>query len=102
MRAVETVRDHGWRWRNARNAYVVRHPLCVLCRAKGVAVAASVVDHIVPHNGDDWLLWCQDNWQSLCSTCHQRKTNRQKYEGLNSSEKLKLDELRRLEACSKG
>jgi 5-methylcytosine-specific restriction protein A len=37
--------------------------------------AATVVDHIIPHQGDMTLFWDADsNWQSLCKTCHDRKT----------------------------
>jgi 5-methylcytosine-specific restriction endonuclease McrA len=31
---------------------------------------AKVVDHIVPHEGDEALFWDQANWQPLCKTCH--------------------------------
>lgn len=32
------------------------------------------MDHIVPHKGDMTLFWDRNNWQSLCSACHKRKT----------------------------
>ena len=31
---------------------------------------ATVVDHKIPHKGDSVLFWNQENWQSLCGTCH--------------------------------
>ena len=46
------------------------HPLCVMCDARGITAAASVVDHIQPHKGDPVLFWDQANWQSLCKGCH--------------------------------
>lgn len=80
------MRDYGWRWRRARDAYVRAHPLCVACLATGRAVAARVVDHVVPHEGDDALLWAERNWQSLCHACHNAKTTRQAREGLDERE----------------
>jgi 5-methylcytosine-specific restriction endonuclease McrA len=29
-----------------------------------------VVDHIIPHRGDQRLFWSQDNWQPLCHDDH--------------------------------
>jgi 5-methylcytosine-specific restriction protein A len=37
-------------------------------------VAATVVDHIVPHKGDKVKFWDSSNWQSLCKRCHDAKT----------------------------
>lgn len=37
-------------------------------------VAASEVDHIVPHKGDRGLFFGKSNLQSLCKQCHSRKT----------------------------
>lgn len=42
-----------------------------MCREEGKAVAASVVDHVVPHTGEhDPLFWDESNLQSLCYTHH--------------------------------
>ncbi|WP_390622926.1 HNH endonuclease [Ralstonia syzygii] len=40
-------------------------------------VPATVVDHIVPHKGDQHLFWRRSNWQALCKACHDRKTARE-------------------------
>jgi 5-methylcytosine-specific restriction protein A len=32
------------------------------------------VDHIRPHKGDRGLLYANENVQSLCESCHSRKT----------------------------
>ena len=50
-------RGYGPRWRRARAAYLARHPLCVPCQAAGRLVPATVVDHVVPHRGDQRLFW---------------------------------------------
>jgi 5-methylcytosine-specific restriction protein A len=43
----------------------------------GVVRAANVVDHIVPHKGDQALFWDKNNWQSLCKPHHDAKTARE-------------------------
>ena len=63
-------------WREVRVAYLRRHPLCVQCQKEGRLTAATVVDHIIPHRGDQYLFWDQDNWQALCKDCHDKKTGR--------------------------
>jgi 5-methylcytosine-specific restriction endonuclease McrA len=54
----------------------VLHPLCEECLGHGVAMPATVVDHIVPHRGDPKLFWDRSNWQALCKRCHDRKTGK--------------------------
>ena len=75
----EVIRSAGSRgytrqWQKASKAYLAAHPLCVRCMAEGRYTKATVVDHIKPHRGDQTLFWNQDNWQSLCKSCHDRKT----------------------------
>lgn len=63
-------RGYTYAWQKARKAYLSKHPLCVMCMAKGKTQAAEVVDHIVPHEGDQTLFWDEVNWQPLCKLCH--------------------------------
>jgi 5-methylcytosine-specific restriction enzyme A len=70
-------RGYGSRWRRARAAYLARHPLCVPCAAAGRLALATVVDHVVPHHGDQRLFWDESNWQGLCKPCHDAKTARE-------------------------
>jgi 5-methylcytosine-specific restriction enzyme A len=70
-------RGYGPRWRRARAAYLVRYPLCAACQAQGRVVAATVVDHLVPHRGDTSLFWDEANWAALCKRCHDAKTARE-------------------------
>ena len=72
MTAAE--RGYGHRWRKARASFLRMHPLCVMCQAEGLTVAATVVDHINPHRGDQRLFWDSSNWQPLCKPCHDKKT----------------------------
>lgn len=74
-RASAHRRGYSRTWRRARAVYLAEHPLCVQCQVRGRVVAAQVVDHIIPHQGDSSLFWDhENNWQSLCFACHNTKT----------------------------
>ena len=60
-------------WQKCRKAFRAANPLCKSCEALGRVTAAEVVDHIVERrDGGSDLDW--NNLQSLCHTCHNRKT----------------------------
>ena len=65
---------YGAKWRKARKEYLFNNGLCAICAKAGKYVSANVVDHIIPHKGNDKLFWNKRNWQPLCTTCHNRKT----------------------------
>lgn len=48
-----------------------------MCEAEGRTTAASVVDHIKPHRGDQALFWDRANWQPLCKPHHDRDKQRE-------------------------
>ncbi|WP_415857805.1 HNH endonuclease signature motif containing protein [Aeromonas simiae] len=49
--------------------------MCAHCLRDGVYTPATVVDHIIPIDGDaDVLFWPASNHQPLCASCHGRKT----------------------------
>lgn len=75
-RGGSSQRGYGGRWQKARITYLKSHQLCVMCSRLGKVTAASVVDHIAPHKGDQALFWNNDNWQSLCKPCHDRHKQR--------------------------
>ena len=62
-------RGYNARWQRARKLFLSEYPFCSRCDE-----AATVVDHIIPHRGDNTLFWDRDNWQSLCKRCHDVKT----------------------------
>ena len=75
QRLSPAVRGYDARWVAAKNAYLRRNPLCVICKSAGTMTYAICVDHIIPHNGDMKLFWdIKNNWQSLCRHCHSQKT----------------------------
>ncbi len=67
-------RGYGGRWQKARIGFLAKHPLCAHCEKNNRTTAGNVVDHIVPHRGDQKLFWSRDNWQTLCTSCHNTKT----------------------------
>jgi 5-methylcytosine-specific restriction protein A len=73
-RASSSSRGYDSRWRKARIGWLKKNPLCAACQSIGVITAANEVDHIRPHRGDKKLFWDSANWQSLCKSCHSRKT----------------------------
>ena len=89
---VDTPRDerqklYSKRWNRTSKLFREYNPWCVACGAlaagtikdeNGREVPLGVVDHIVPHRGDVILFWDQSNWQTLCSTCHNRKSARER------------------------
>jgi 5-methylcytosine-specific restriction protein A len=76
MSWVKTKPDNRLRGRKGverRRRWIEAHPLCKHCEAKGRTSIAIQVDHIIPLSkggADD-----ESNFQSLCATCHDIKTN---------------------------
>ena len=69
-RKTAAQRGYGARWQRYRAGFLRKHPLCQMHMLQGQVVEASVVDHIVPHKGDQTLFWDKANHQALCKTCH--------------------------------
>lgn len=71
-RRKTTERGYGWEWQKARAQYLQEHPLCEMCQALKPPriTAATVVDHRIPHRGDQRLFWDRSNWQPLCKPHH--------------------------------
>lgn len=82
-------------WRNdLRPNQLLREPFCRECarearrsnRPELMRIRATDVDHIEPHRGDWQKFTDRRNLQSLCHSCHSRKTvqemaeNRQQFE----------------------
>ncbi|MRW85402.1 HNH endonuclease [Pseudoduganella sp. FT26W] len=72
-----TQRGYGYKWQQARAGYLRSHPLCVYCERQGRTTEATVVDHRIPHRGDQALFWDKANWQALCKPCHDGQKQRE-------------------------
>ena len=58
-------------WRALRQQRLAAEPLCRMCRTQEERlVAATVVDHVKPHRGDERLFFDYENTQSLCEFHH--------------------------------
>lgn len=71
---------NGSAWKQARALQLRREPLCRMCRELGQYVEAGVVDHVVPHRGDERLFFDTENLQSLCKPCHDRHKQAQEHQ----------------------
>lgn len=78
-----TQRGYGWRWQQARSAYLAVNTLCRMCATMTPPrlTPATVVDHVIKHEGDVTLFWDPTNWQPLCKPCHDSRKQRQEKSG---------------------
>ena len=56
------------RWRDRSKAQLAKEPLCAQCGRAG-----EHADHVIPHQGDA-NLFCTGELQTLCASCHGRKS----------------------------
>lgn len=64
------------RWQRARRRFLrqAENYFCGVCAAEGIVTPATIVDHRIPHHGDERLFWDNTNWRALCKSHHDRKT----------------------------
>ena len=68
QRDPDAFKRFGRRWREIRDLYISKHPLCERCLEDGHLVPATEVHHIVDAakgGGDE-----DANLMSLCKSCH--------------------------------
>lgn len=82
MRLNATQRGYTRAWRKARREHLAANPWCELCAEANRRTRANTVDHKEPHRGDPVLFWDQNNWQSLCATCHNSVKQSAEHRGL--------------------
>lgn len=68
---------HTHRWRRVSEVYRANNTLCAQCSKEGRVTPSEVTDHIHPihKDGDPWDT---DNFQALCSECHNKKSAKEK------------------------
>ncbi len=81
-RSRESRAWHSWYGRTIwtdklRLGQLLREPFCCECARRGLRTPATDVDHIEPFRGDWRKFTDPDNLQSLCHSCHSRKTARE-------------------------
>jgi 5-methylcytosine-specific restriction endonuclease McrA len=77
-------RGYTYRWEKARLFFLREHPLCRMCLGQGKVTEATVVDHIIPHRGDQTLFWDRANWQPLCKPNHDSAKQAEEANGFSS------------------
>ena len=83
----------SWRWMyrtpewldDLRPTQLLEQPFCAECAKRGCRVRATDVDHIVDHKGNWALFTDRSNLQSLCHSCHSRKTARDLWQKTKAS-----------------
>ena len=65
--------DPRYGWKERRADQLILEPFCRECAKFGRRVMATDVDHIEPHRGNVQK-FTQGPLQSLCHSCHSRKT----------------------------
>ena len=81
----ESAAWHSWYslsvWTDElRPAQLLREPFCRECARTGRKIRATDVDHIRDHKGD-WASFVNEgNLESLCHSCHSRKTMREQWQ----------------------
>ena len=81
----ESAQWHRWYslpiWTDVlRPEQLLREPFCRECARYGVRTYAAEVDHVRDHKGDWARFIDRDNLQSLCHSCHSRKTMREQWQ----------------------
>lgn len=76
-RGSSAQRGYDYRWQRLRRMQLARYPLCADPDQvhAGQPVPAEEVDHIIPLSKGGTHAF--DNLQSLCKSCHSRKTARE-------------------------
>lgn len=68
-------------WKRMRLVQLRKQPLCAMCEQSGKVKAADVVDHVVPHKGDEALFFDSSNLASMCKFCHDSVKQKQEKSG---------------------
>ncbi len=61
-------------WQKTRERKLRKNPLCEICLKRGKLVKASEIDHITPWREIESFFCKFSDLQSLCKSCHSRKT----------------------------
>lgn len=59
-----------------------------MCSARGRVAPATIVDHKVPHEGNQDLFWDVSNLQGLCASCHSGRKRIQENKGFSQAASL--------------
>ena len=77
-RESSSKRGYDRRWEHLRLQFLRAYPLCKACEKEDRFTPAEQVDHIVPLRQGGARL-DPSNLQSLCTTCHNSKTAKERW-----------------------
>ena len=94
MREVDNASFYNSkRWRSLRNYYIQANPLCAQCKRDGLITSAQCVDHIRPISIYGMGVATDiKNLQSLCNSCHAKKSGRESAEKRRNIKDYKRDD----------
>lgn len=74
-RGSARARGYTSAWDKAADSHRRRSPICIYCEMGAWGeppriTAASLVDHLIPHRGDQAVFWNKADWISSCKPCH--------------------------------
>lgn len=69
------------KWFKLRASQLKREPFCRYCADQGIKTRATVVDHIIPHEGRAEYFFTRNNLQSLCKACHDQVKQKEERKG---------------------
>ena len=75
-------RGYDGRWQKARRTFLAKYPVCERCEREGTITAATVVNHRIPHKGDQKLFWDKHNWEPTCKRHHDSDIKREEMSGI--------------------
>ncbi len=75
-------RGYGGRWQRERLAFLAMNPVCERCEKEGRVVTATVVNHRIPHRGNEVLFWDRKNWEAACKPHHDGEIQREERSGV--------------------
>lgn len=73
-RGSSSERGYSSRWQRFRLVYLAEHPLCEVCKTAGRVEAATDVHHIDGRGPLGERGYDPANLESLCHSCHSKKT----------------------------
>lgn len=79
-------------WYNFRLYILSKEPFCRKCKLIDILKPAKVVDHIIDITDRPDLRLVESNCQSLCISCHNKKTIKKSINKINEEQKKKREQ----------
>ncbi len=77
-RKTAAKRGYNARWQRERAEWISEHTWCEY-KGEGCTLLTTVINHRIPHRGDEKLFWDKNNWQGVCKHCHDTHIQRDEF-----------------------